>query len=293
MDRHAHQATDHQEQVGDPCRGGGARPRRRPRLGLGGGTQVRQSSQPTPPTVVLVHGAWADSSSWGDVVGRLQGDGYPVVALANPLRGLAADSAYLAAYLHSIPGPIVLVGHSYGGAVITNAATDNPNVKALVYVDAFAPDEGEASCSWPPHSPARPWRWPTRARSSPSSPTPVRSPATSRLTVLSSVFRTAFANDLSRSDAAVQAATQRPVALFALSEPSGVPAWKTIPSWYVAGSLDGVLPIAEQRAMATRAGSHLVTLRPAISRWFPSPRPSSASSSTPPVRLGLGGRPWI
>ena len=96
------------------------------------------------PTVVLVHGAWADSSSWSGVVSRLQDDGYPVVVVANPLRGLATDSAYLAGYLATIPGPIVLVGHSYGGAVVTNAATGDPDVKALVYVDAFAPDEGES-----------------------------------------------------------------------------------------------------------------------------------------------------
>src|SRR5215208_464215 len=95
------------------------------------------------PTVVLVHGTWADSGSWGQVVARLQRQGYTVIAFPNPLRSLPDDSAYLAAFLSSVPGPIVLVGHSYGGAVITNAATGNENVKALVYVDAFLPDEGE------------------------------------------------------------------------------------------------------------------------------------------------------
>jgi pimeloyl-ACP methyl ester carboxylesterase len=95
------------------------------------------------PTVVLVHGTWADSGSWGQVVARLQRQGYTVIAFPNPLRSLPDDSAYLAAFLSSVPGPIVLVGHSYGGAVITNAATGNTNVKALVYVDAFLPDEGE------------------------------------------------------------------------------------------------------------------------------------------------------
>src|SRR5207249_1912200 len=96
------------------------------------------------PSVVLVHGAWADGSSWSGVVARLQDQGYTVYVPPNPLRGLASDSAYLASFLQSITGPIILVGHSYGGAVITNAATGNSNVKALVFVDAFVPDEGES-----------------------------------------------------------------------------------------------------------------------------------------------------
>src|SRR6266852_9619992 len=93
------------------------------------------------PSIVLVHGAWADGSSWSRVIALLQDQGYTVYAPANPLRGLASDSAYIADFLHAIAGPIVLVGHSYGGAVITNAATGNPNVKALVFIDAFAPDQ--------------------------------------------------------------------------------------------------------------------------------------------------------
>src|SRR5207247_3187712 len=98
-------------------------------------------------SIVLVHGAWADGSSWSRVVGRLQVQGYTVYVPPNPLRGLSSDSAYIASFLQSITGPMILVGHSYGGAVITNAATGNPNVKALVYVDAFAPDEGESLAS--------------------------------------------------------------------------------------------------------------------------------------------------
>ena len=221
------------------------------------------------PTVVLVHGAWADSSSWADVVAALQHDGYPVVVVANPLRGLASDSAYLRAYLASIPGPIVLVGHSYGGAVITNAAAGNSEVKALVYVDAFAPDLGESVVEL--------------AAAQPGSALAVADPTTVfsivpipggqgdvDLTVLPTVFITAFANDLRPSEAAVLAATQRPVAASALSEASGVPAWRTIPSWYLAGRIDGVLPFAEQVIMANRAGAHLVKVRaghlPMVSR---------------------------
>src|SRR5574341_408270 len=111
------------------------------------------------PTIVLVHGAWADASSWKGVTTRLQADGYKVYAVPNPLRGLSADAAYVASILQTIPGPIVLVGHSYGGAVITNAATGNSNVKALVYIDGFAPDEGETGLdllSMPPPPGASP-----------------------------------------------------------------------------------------------------------------------------------------
>src|SRR3954468_18841839 len=96
-------------------------------------------------TIVLVHGAWADSAGWNGVTPRLQADGYTVWAVPNPLRGLSSDAAYVASILNTIPGPIILVAHSYGGAVITNAATGNPNVKALVYIDGFAPDEGESA----------------------------------------------------------------------------------------------------------------------------------------------------
>src|SRR5438128_5153108 len=96
------------------------------------------------PSIVLIHGAWADGSGWSGVISRLQDQGYTVYAPSNPLRGLASDSAYIANFLQSISGPIILVGHSYAGAVITNAATGNPNVKALVYVDAFVPDQGES-----------------------------------------------------------------------------------------------------------------------------------------------------
>jgi pimeloyl-ACP methyl ester carboxylesterase len=209
------------------------------------------------PTVVLVHGAWADSSSWDGVVERLQHDGYTVDVPPNPLRGLAVDSAYIAAFLHSIAGPIVLVGHSYGG-VITNAATGNPNVKALVYIDAFAPDQGETVFQL--------------AGAQPGSAVAVADPTTVfslvpvpggdvDLHVLPSVFPGAFANDLPARTAATLAATQRPFALSAGSEPSGVPAWRTIPSWYLVGTVDNVIPPAERRVMAKRAHAHTVEVR--------------------------------
>jgi pimeloyl-ACP methyl ester carboxylesterase len=205
------------------------------------------------PTVVLVHGAWADASSWSEVIPRLQDDGYTVVAVANPLRSLSGDAAYVRAFLETVPGPIVLVGHSYGGAVITNAATGNPNITALVYVNAFAPDEGETATAL---------AGPDSALSVPDPTTvftfvPATLPPTAgtdlylkRATVFAS-----FATGLSARDKAVVAATQRPATIGALNEPSGTPAWRTIPSWYLIGDKDAIIPPPAERAMAKRAGS--------------------------------------
>jgi pimeloyl-ACP methyl ester carboxylesterase len=194
------------------------------------------------PTVVLVHGAWADSSAWAPVVARLQHAGYTVDVFPTPLRGLLSDAAYLRAYLGTINGPIVLVGHSYGGAVVTNAATGNPQVKALVYVDAFAPAEGETVVQL--------------ATAQPGSPA-----GDVDLYIKPSIFPEAFANDVSPASAAVLAAEQRPVTLSALTTPSGTPAWKTIPSWDLVGTIDNVIPPAEQLFMARRAGAYIVKVK--------------------------------
>ncbi len=218
------------------------------------------------PTIVLEHGAWADGSSWSGVIRRLQSDGYTVVAPPNPLRGLASDAATLADFLATIPGPIVLAGHSYGGAVITNAATGNPNVKALVYVDAFIPDQGEnvfaltaaqpGSClggdpaktfNFVPYPGAPAGDFDAYLQPAPNLPYPG--------------FHECFANDLPASQAAVLAATQRPIALSAGSAPSGVPAWKTIPSWALIGTIDRVIPPAELLFMAQRANAHITEIR--------------------------------
>jgi pimeloyl-ACP methyl ester carboxylesterase len=210
------------------------------------------------PTVVLVHGAWADSSSWDGVVSRLQHDGYQVDVFPTPLRSLSADTDALRSYLAAISGPIVLVGHSYGGAVVTDAATGNGSVQALVYLDAFAPDQGETVMSLP---------GPDSVLANPDSSkvfnvVPAAPPtATTDLYVLPGLFPLAFANDLPLRRARVLAATQRPVTLGALREPSTAPAWKTIPSWYEVGTIDKVIPASAQLKMAVRAHAHVVEVR--------------------------------
>ncbi|WP_422768968.1 alpha/beta fold hydrolase [Plantactinospora sp. WMMC1484] len=204
------------------------------------------------PTVVLVHGAFADASGWYEVAGRLVRDGFPVLAPANPLRGVAADSAYLASILATLSGPIVLAAHSYGGMVITNAATGNANVKALVYVAAFAPDEGDTL-------PALQYRFPG------STVTPEAldfrpHPAGADGYIKKDLFRDAFAGDLPKATAALMWAGQRPLNAATFEEPSGVPAWRSIPSWYLAARNDRVVPVAAQRFMAQRAGSRVTEI---------------------------------
>ena len=216
----------------------------------------------TKPSIVLVHGAWADGSSWSRVIALLQDKGYTVYAPANPLRGLASDSAYIADFLHSITGPIVLVGHSYGGAVITNAATGNPNVEALVFVDAFAPDQGE-SLGQLSSIPPPPGLSPSCLAGDPTQVfnfVPLSSGGIDTY-VKQSLFPSCFANDLPPSQGAVLASTQRAFALSALPEKSGVPAWKTIPSWYLVGTIDLAIPSWAQLFMAQRAGSTIVQVR--------------------------------
>ena len=200
---------------------------------------------------MLVHGAWADGSNWDEVLVRLQHDGYTVDVPPNPLRGVASDSAYLASYLKTLTGPVVLVGHSYGGFVITNAATGNPNVKALVYVNAYLPAQGETLKGLTAQFPG--------SQLAPSAVNFVPSPGGVIDAYLKPAqFKSILANDLSAQKAAELAATQRPLAASAITEPSGTPAWTSIPSWDVIGTADHVLPPAAQEFMAKRAGA-LVT----------------------------------
>jgi pimeloyl-ACP methyl ester carboxylesterase len=202
------------------------------------------------PTIVLVHGAWANSSSWDPVIGRLQQDGYTVDAPPNPLRGVQSDSAYLASYLKTIQGPVVLVGHSYGGFVTTDAAVGDSNVKALVYVDAYIPAQGDTLNSLTAAMPG------SMLGQSAFNAVPFGSGAGDvDLYIKQSLFPSVVANGLPASTGAKLAAEQEPLAAAALSEPSGPPAWKSIKSWDVIGMNDHVLPPAEQLAMAHRAHS--------------------------------------
>jgi pimeloyl-ACP methyl ester carboxylesterase len=230
-------------------------------LGIGTATsssaQTLQSDKPLKPTIVLVHGAWADGSSWSAVTSQLQSAGYTVDVEANPLRGLATDAQYLRDLLATIPGPVVLVGHSYGGMVTTSAATGNPNVKALVYVDAFIPDQGDsvgALAAAQPGSDLDP--------NSSITAVPIRDVSgkvvDADVYIKPDQFAGLFAGGIPAKQAAVLAATQRPLTASTLSETlAGVPAWKTIPSWDLIGTADKVLPPAEQEIMAHRAGAHI------------------------------------
>jgi pimeloyl-ACP methyl ester carboxylesterase len=211
---------------------------------------------------VLVHGAWADSSGWNDSIKRLQNKGYTALAVANPLRSLHGDAAYLSSVLASIAGPIVLVGHSYGGMVLTNAATGNPNVKALVYIAAFAPDQGEKQIDLILKNPG--------SQIGPDTLTFRPYPGGLDSYITPSVFPRVFAHDVPPKMAAVMAATQRPFDIAILEELSGPPAWKTIPSWYLVATEDRAIPPATQRFMANRAGATIAEVRsshvPMVSR---------------------------
>jgi pimeloyl-ACP methyl ester carboxylesterase len=213
-----------------------------------------EASSPAKPTVVLVHGAFADSSGWNGVVQRLQHAGYPVIAAANPLRDLNGDSAYVSSILSTIPGPVILVGHSYGGEVITNAANGHPNVKALVYIAAFAPDQGETGLVLTARFPGS--QLPTALL-----PRPFNGGVDGY--VNPAKFHAVFAADLPATTSALMAATQRPVNLAALAAPSGTPAWKTIPSWYEVAGSDQAIPAAAERFMAKRAKAHTIEIRDA------------------------------
>jgi pimeloyl-ACP methyl ester carboxylesterase len=206
------------------------------------------------PTVVLVHGAFADASSWNGVIERLQAKGIEVTAPAVPLRGIATDSAYIAEVLDATPGRVVAVGHSYGGAVITNAAAKAKNVAGLVYVAAFAPDEGEAlgdveagSKDSVLNSALVPHHYPTGNGGDEGV----------EFAIDPTKFHDAFAADLPAEQTALMAATQRPVAESAFSERNGPPAWKDKPTWAVVATGDKAAGADVTRSMAKRAGANI------------------------------------
>ncbi len=200
------------------------------------------------PTIVLVHGAFADASGWSGTITRLERDGYPVVAPANPLRGLTSDSAYIASILASIKGPVVLVGHSYGGAVISEAAVGDPNVKALVYIAAFMPDTGEQVG-------ALNSKFPGSQLAAALLQTPVAGGGTD-YTIDPAKFKQAFAQDLPTATTQLMAIEQRPLSSAAFTDVATAVAWHTIPSWFLVAEQDHSISPDLERFEAARAHSH-------------------------------------
>lgn len=208
------------------------------------------------PTVVLVHGAFADGSSWNDVIDKLRKDRYPVVAAANPLRGPVADAATLRGLISHIDGPVVLVGHSYGGSVISTAAAGSDHVRALVYVAAFLPAPGETALELT-------GKFPGTTLPGTLDPVPFTGPdgsAGTDLYIQRDKFRAQFAADVPADRAALAAAAQRPIAQAALEEKATVAAWTDKPSWDVITTQDLNIPVAAQRFMAERAHAHVTEI---------------------------------
>jgi len=207
-------------------------------------------------TVVLVHGAFADASGWNGVIEKLQAAGYKVIAPANPLRGIHIDAAYLADFIKQIEGPLLLVGHSYGGATITNAATGNENVVGLVYVAGFAPDLGEklievedGSKDSILNAALQPYKYSLE-----------NGEMIDEFYIKSELFHKTFAGDLTEELAAVMSAAQRPASVLAFSEANGEPAWKKLPSWAVVATGDKAAGSDVVRSMAQRAGAKITEL---------------------------------
>ncbi|MEU9367107.1 alpha/beta hydrolase [Streptomyces avermitilis] len=217
-----------------------------------GGTTTTTTT--TKPTVVLVHGAFADASSWNGVAERLERRGYTIMAPANPLRGLHSDATYIASILDSIKGPIVLAGHSYGGAVISTAAAGNPRVKSLVYVSALMPDVGESGMSLSAKFPSE------LGTATKSVPYRAGGVSGTDLYLKPDRLHQVFAADLPESTTRLMAVTQRPVATTAFSEKAEVAAWKHIPSWFLVAKQDKAINPDQERFEAKRAGSHTVEI---------------------------------
>lgn len=205
-------------------------------------------AQAAKPTIVLVHGAFADASSWNAVIKILDEDGYPVVAVANPMRSVHGDAKYVSEILAGIQPPIVLVGHSYGGFIISEAGYDNESVRALVYVSAFAPDTGETAVGLSGKFPG--------STLGPALAAPVGLAGGGRdLYIQQDKFPAQFAADVEEADSKAMAVTQRPITQSALSEKAQHTAWKTIPSWFVYGDQDKNIPPQALAFMADRAAA--------------------------------------
>ena len=221
------------------------------------------------PTIVLVHGAFAESASWNEVISRLQVAGYRTLAAGNPLRSLSGDAASVSSLLATIKGPIVLVGHSYGGAVATNAATQHENVKALVYVAALAPDKGENVSDLLGMFPG--------ATLGEHLVEVALGDGTGDVYVSTEAYHEHFAADLTAEQAALGAATQRPFNTTAITEPSGEPAWKTIPSWFISPELDRAIPLETFRYTAARANAQETLEVPGASHALPVSQPQTVA----------------
>lgn len=211
------------------------------------------------PTVVLVHGAFADPSSFAAVTKRLQKDGYKVLSAPNPLRNLSTDAAGVAAFINqNTTGPVVLVGHSYGGMVISNAALDTPRVKALVYVDAYAPAKGESALGLNAAKPGSVLNVKDPSTVLDFVSNPGAADGVKDAYIKPKLFDGFFAAKLPKAQADVLAAGQSPATTLALNSPSGEPAWKSIKSYFFVGTDDKIIPVAEQLAMANRAHGTIV-----------------------------------
>ncbi|MDY6996825.1 MAG: alpha/beta hydrolase [Actinomycetota bacterium] len=221
------------------------------------------------PTIVLVHGAFSESASWNAVIARLHQTGHRVIAAHNPLRSLTSDAAAVSDLLAGIQGPVVLAGHSYGGAVITNAARGHAGVKALVYVAAIAPDAGESTAELL-------GRYPGATLGEHLFEVPLRD-GTADVYVHQNAYHQHFCADLSAEQAAVDAAAQRPFNTAAFTEESGEPAWKTIPSWFIHPELDLAIPAQTLRFMAQRAEGRAVVEVPGASHALPAAHPDAVS----------------
>lgn len=221
------------------------------------------------PTIVLVHGAFAESASWNGVIRLLHDAGHRVIAAANPLRTLTTDAAAIADLLAGIRGPVVLAGHSYGGAVITNAARGNTGVEALVYVAGLAPDTGETT-------PDLLGKYPGATLGEHLYEVPL-SDGTADVYVHQNAYHQYFCADLSAEQAALDAAAQRPFNTAALNEASGEPAWRTVPSWFIYPELDLAIPAQTFRFMAHRADARAVIEVPGASHALPASRPDAVA----------------
>ncbi len=221
------------------------------------------------PTVVLIHGAFAESASWNGVIQRLHAAGHRVVAAGNPLRSLSGDAAVVSSILGTIEGPVVLVGHSYGGAVASNAAVGHDNVKALVFVAAFAPERGESIAELSS-------RFPGGTLGDTLHEVPLADGSID-LYIRQDAFHKQFTADVPAEQAALDAATQRPLNTAALNEGSGEPAWKTVPSWFIYPELDFNIPLQAHRFMAERAGARASIELPGASHAIPASEPEAVA----------------